>query len=163
MDPVSIPIRVDWRTMMTAKLANSLQMSRLLLFVFGSCCLGVGVPVIHNLPILTTSVIVMGALIAIRLLAMGVSAALDRGARRRFNGTLTLRDEGLELKSHDGVSETHTWDWVLSAQLKQGVLALRLNERGGRLRTFLPLERLAERAVVEGVLAHLRKARKLPG
>ena len=162
MEPVSIPIRVDWQTMMTAKLANSLRMSRLLLFVFASCGLGTAVGVDHDLSILKTSLLVMGALIVIRLLVMGVSAAHDQVPRRRFNGTLTLRDEGLELKRHDGISETHPWDWVLSAERRGDVLRLRLNERGGRFWASFSLARLAELGVVESALAHLRKAGKLP-
>lgn len=161
MEPVAIPIRVDWRTMMKAKLANGSRMSRLVLFVFASCALGTAVAREYGLSLFKASALVLGALVIFRLLAMGISAALDKGARR-FNGTLILRDDGLELKRHDGVSETHPWDWVLSAQTRGDVLGLRLNERGGRFWAFFSLERLTERGAAEGALAHLRKAGKLP-
>ncbi len=41
MDPVSIPVRVDWRTMMSAKLANALRPGRLLLFFVTTCSFGI--------------------------------------------------------------------------------------------------------------------------
>lgn len=161
MDSVTIPVRLDWQTMMRAKLANSVRPSRLLLFVFASCSIGSVVGAQQNRSLLATSLTLMGVLIAVRVTVMGLSAAFDRGPRRRFNGTLTLRDDGLELKPHDGAAEDHPWSWVLAADLRGNDLRLQLAERGGRFWAFFSLQRLAAAGARESVVAHLRNAGKL--
>jgi hypothetical protein len=161
MEPVSIPIRVDWWTMMTGKLATSLRPSRLFLFGLASCGVGTAVAAEHHRSILGTSVLVAGALAVVRLVVMSVASALDHGPRRRFNGTLTLRDEGLELTSAAGTSETHPWSWILSAEKRSDVLRLQLDERGGRFWTRFSLQRLRERGVLDQVVAHLHQAGRL--
>lgn len=161
MEPVSIPIRVDWGTMMAAKVANALRPSRLVLFLFSTCGLGTGGALLYGQPILGSIGATLGAVALLRLGVMAASSALDTSARRRFTGTLTMGPDGVELARPDGTSEKHPWSWILAARIDGERLKLRLDVRGGRAWVFLSLARLADRNSVEQVRALLRDAGKL--
>lgn len=159
VEAVSIPIRVDWSSMVSGKVWNALRPSRLLLFVLASCGLGTGVALNANRSIVGSTVAMMGAIVLVRLVVIATSSALDREARRRFTGVLTLTREGLELKPSDGTAEVHPWSWVLSARTNGRVVRLQLDERAGR--AWVSLSRLANRGIAEQVRAQLRAAGKL--
>jgi hypothetical protein len=160
LPPVTVPVRVDWWTMMGAKVGNATRPSRLALLAFASCALGAGVGTRNGTSISESSLYVLGIVVAVRLALMAASSALDAGARRRFTGALTFSADGVVLTPTAGDPETHAWSWVLGARLKRDRLAVRLAERGGRVLLRLSVARL-DAPSREGLVAHFRNAGKL--
>lgn len=137
MDPVSVPIRVTWSSMMAAKLGAALAPGRLAVFLVATAMLAVGVSVLTHAGVVTTLAWMVPALVGLRLAVMSLSAALDSRAVRRFTGTLTFSPAGLTLERADGSREDLAWTWILAASERAGVISLRVAERGGRATIFL--------------------------
>ncbi len=146
--------------MMSAKVANALRPSRLLLFLFASFAFGLVLAGPGDGSVLKSTATVATALVAFRLVLMAIASVLDKDARK-FNGTLRLAQDGLEVVRHDGTAESHPWTWVLAARIHGRVLELQLAERRGRVWARCSIERLVERGTFEQVQAHLRAAGKL--
>ncbi len=143
-DAVTVRLRVTWSTMMLAKVRSAARPSRLLSFTFTIAALGIGIAAMAQQPFLSTTAWVFGALVALRVAVMGLSAALDSGSRRYDNAELVLSNAGLALAFADGAQQTQPWSWVLSARRVTSGFALQVNERRGKMWLLLASTRHRE-------------------
>lgn len=149
---ITIPIHVNWKTMLRAKLTSAARPSRLLAMAMAVVGIGVLAATFFETSLISGFAGAFVGFSLFRLSVMLLAGALDKSARR-FNGALTLNADGLRFAKTDGSSESHPWSWVLDVKDQPSAFGFRLDERGGRMWLFLAKRGLEQR----GQMAALRE------